>query len=316
MPFIVAFGLIGLAMSVLIVINVVSGAVASGIKRIGVLKSLGFSPPQVVTAYVLQVAIPALIGCMIGVTAGNLLAAPMLGQAALVYGVGSLAVPFWVSLAVPLTMLGLVVLTAAAIALRAGRMSAVQAIATGRAPRPTHGYGALRLLGRGPLARLLPRQVAIGLAGPFARPTRSLVTLAAIVFGVTAVIFGFGLSTSLDRVQADLSRTASEQVQVFLAGQGPVTVNGQTSAKPSLAEQESAVQAALHAQPGTQHYVAESDGQVSVLGLSDQLSLTGFSGDASWTGYAMISGHWYSGPGQVDVNTAFLNDTGAKVGQE
>jgi len=30
----------------------------------------------------------------------------------------------------------------------------------------------------------------------------------------------------------------------------------------------------------------------------------------------VISGHWYSGPDQVDVNTAFLNDTGAKVGQQ
>ncbi len=319
-PFIVAFGLVGLAMSVLIVINVVSGAVLSGIKRIGVLKSLGFSPPQVVAAYALQVAVPAVVGCAAGAAAGTLLAGPMLGQTAQVYGVGRLTVPFWVDLAVPLAMLGLVVVTASAIALRAGRMSAVQAIATGRAPRPKHGYGALRLLGRGPLARLLSRPVTIGLAGPFARPTRTLVTLAAIVSGVTAVIFGFGLSTSLDRVQADLSRTSSGQVQVFLAGrQGPVAVNGQSSAKLSPAAQEHAVEAALHAQPGTLHDVAEADGQVSVLGLADQLSLTGFGGDAGWTGYALISGHWYSGSGsvpQVDVNTAFLNDTGAKVGEE
>ncbi len=210
-PFIVAFGLIGLAMSVLIVINVVSGAVVAGTRRIGVLKSIGFSPPQVVAAYVLQVAVPAVVGCVTGAVAGNLVAVPMLGQTAQVYGVGSLAVPFWVNLAVPLAMLGLVGVTAAAIALRAGRMSAVQAIATGRAPRPAHGYGAHRLLGQ---ARLLPRPVSIGLAGPFARPARTLVTLAAIVFGVTTVIFGFGLRTSLDRVQANLSHAASEQVQV------------------------------------------------------------------------------------------------------
>ena len=62
--------------------------------------------------------------------------------------------------------------------------------------------------------------------------------------------------------------------------------------------------------------MAESDGQVSVPGLLGQLSLTGFGGDASWTGYTMIAGHWYSGPGQVDVNTAFLNDTGTKVGEQ
>jgi putative ABC transport system permease protein len=311
-PFIVAFGLIGLAMSVLIVINVVSGAVVAGTRRIGVLKSIGFSPPQVVAAYVLQVAVPAAIGCAAGVAAGNLLAAPMLGQTAQVYGVGSLAVPFWVGLAVPLAMLGLVGATAVAIALRAGRMSAVQAIATGRAPRPAHGYRAHRLLGR---ARYLPRPVTIGLAGPFARPSRTLVTLAAIVFGSSAVIFAAGLSASLDRVQADLSHAASEQVQVLLAGQqGPVIINGQSSAKLSLAAQERAVQAALRAQPGTLHDVAEADGQISVLGLSDQLSLAGFGGDASWTGYAMIAGHWYSGPREVDVNTAFLHDTGTAVG--
>jgi len=313
-PFIVAFGLIGLAMSVLIVINVVSGAVVAGTRRIGVLKSIGFSPPQVVAAYVLQVAVPAVVGCVTGAVAGNLVAVPMLGQTAQVYGVGSLGVPFWVNLAVPLAMLGLVGVTAAAIALRAGRMSAVQAIATGRAPRPAHGYGAHRLLGQ---ARLLPRPVSIGLAGPFARPARTLVTLAAIVFGVTTVIFGFGLRTSLDRVQANLSHAASEQVQVFLAGrQGPVVINGHSSAKLSLAAQEHAVQAALRAKPGTLHYVAQADGQISVLGLPDQLSLIGFGGDANWTGYAMIAGHWYSGPGQVDVNTAFLNDTGSAVGDK
>ena len=313
-PFIVAFGVIGLAMSVLIVVNVVSGAVVAGIRRIGVLKSIGFSPPQVVAAYVLQVAVPTAIGCVVGAVAGNLLAVPMQGQAAQVYGVASLAVPFWVDLAVPLALLGLVVVTTSAIALRAGRMSAVQAIATGRAPRPKHGYGAHRLLGR---VRLLPRPVTIGLSGPFARPTRTLVTLAAIVSGVTAVIFGFGLSASLDQVQADLSHASSEQVQVVLGGlQGPVVINGQGAAKLSLAAQEQAVQAALHAQPGTLHYAAEADGQLSVLGLSDQVSLTCFGGDASWAGYAMISGHWYSGPGQVDVNTAFLDDTGTRVGEE
>jgi putative ABC transport system permease protein len=313
-PFIVAFGLIGLVMSVLIVINVVSGAVVAGTRRIGVLKSIGFSPAQVVAAYVLQVAVPAVIGCAAGVAAGNLLAVPMLGQTAQVYGVGSLAVPVWVSLAVPLVMLGLVVVTAVAIALRAGRMSAVQAIATGRAPRPAHGHGAHRLFGG---TRHLPRPVTIGLAGPFARPARTMVTLAAIVFGVTAVIFAAGLRTSLNRVQADLSHAASEQVNILLGGrQGLVLINGHSSAKLNLAAQEHAVQAALRAQPGTLHYVAEANSQISVLGLAGQLSVVGFDGDASWTGYTMIAGHWYSGPGQVDVNTAFLHDTGTAVGDK
>ena len=47
-PFILAFGVIALVMSVLIVINVISGAVVAGTRRIGVLKSIGCTPGQVV----------------------------------------------------------------------------------------------------------------------------------------------------------------------------------------------------------------------------------------------------------------------------
>jgi len=64
--------------------------------------------------------------------------------------------------------------------------------------------GSQRLFAGFPLGRFL---VVVGTAlGP------TLVMLAAIVSGVTAVIFGFGLSTSLNRIQADLSHAAAEQV--------------------------------------------------------------------------------------------------------
>ncbi len=322
-PFIVAFGVLGLAMSVLIVANVVSGAVVAGTRRIGVLKSIGFSPGQVVAAYVIQVAVPALVGCVVGVLAGNLLSVPLLSQTAHVYGVGALAVPIWVDVAVPLVMLGLSGAAAVLLALRAGRMSAVQAIATGRAPRPKRGYAAHRVLGRDPWTRL-PRSVTIGLAGPFARPTRTAITLVAILFGGIAVTFGAGLGASLNRVYTDLSHSAAEPVQVFIPGEpGPGGGGGAVTAAPgqapgapvpSLAAQEQAVTTALRAQPGTLHYVAESDDNVRILGLSDHVNLIGFGGDASWTGYVLITGHWYAGGHQADVNTAFLTDTNTKVG--
>jgi putative ABC transport system permease protein len=47
-PFVVAFGLLGLGMSVLIVVNVVAGAVVAGYRSIGIQKALGFTPAQVV----------------------------------------------------------------------------------------------------------------------------------------------------------------------------------------------------------------------------------------------------------------------------
>jgi putative ABC transport system permease protein len=60
--------------------------------------------------------------------------------------------------------------------------------------------------------------------------------------------------------------------------------------------------------------VAEADDDISVPGLPEQLSLVAFGGDASWTGYQLITGHWYHGNGQAVVNTGFLTDTGAQVG--
>src|SRR5262249_42677849 len=194
-PFVVAFGVIGLVMSVVIVGNVVNGAVVSGYRRIGVLKSIGFTPAQVVTAYVAQAGIPALAGTLAGVVVGNALAVPLLSQTATVYGVGRLLVPASVDIAVPLLMCALVGLAALLPALRAGRLSAVQAIATGRAPRTGRGYAAHRLLGRLPL----PRPVTIGLAAPFARPARTAVTIAAIMSGATAVIFAVGLNSTLNK---------------------------------------------------------------------------------------------------------------------
>ena len=173
-PFIIAFGVIALVISVLIVVNVVGGAVVAGTTRIGVLKSIGFTPGQVVGCYVLLVAVPAVIGAVAGVVCGNLLAAPIYAQNAQVYQVGVLGVPFWVDVAVPLTVLLLTVAAAVGPASRAGAMSAVQAIATGRAPRPRHGFPAQRAL-----ARLtgVPRPVTLGLATPAARPGRTLVTV-------------------------------------------------------------------------------------------------------------------------------------------
>jgi putative ABC transport system permease protein len=326
-PFVVAFAVLGLALSVLIVANVVSGAVVAGYWRIGVLKSIGFSPGQVVAAYTGQAMVPAVAGCVAGVVLGNLLAVPVLGKTANVYGVGALHVPGWVDLAVPLAMCCLTGISALLPALRAGRFSAVQAIAAGRAPRTGHGYAAHRVLGR--LA--VPRPVTIGLAAPFARPARTAITLTAVLLGATAVTFAVGLSASLNRVEEGLSHASAEPVQVFVpvAGPGgahivkrgandatadPVPVGSSGPKLTTPAEAARTVTTALRAQPGTLRYVAQADQTVGVAGLSQQVALTAFQGDATWTGYGMISGHWYTGPGQAVVGTGFLNDTGKSVG--
>jgi putative ABC transport system permease protein len=298
-PFIVAFGVIALAMSVMIVVNVVSGAVVAGTRRIGVLKSIGFTPSAVVATYALQVALPAAAGCAVGAVLGDVLSVPLLSVDASVYGVGVLLMPLWVVVTVPLAMLALTCAAALAPALRAGRMSTVRAIATGRAPRAAHGYAAYRLLRRLPAA---PAALTIGLAAPFARPARTFLTLAAILFGAVAVTFGLGLGTSASRAAADLSGSKTEPVQVSPPA-GALT-----------AAQQRAVVTAVNRQPGTLYYTAETDDQLAVPGLADPISVISYPRPARWTGWALITGGWYHGPGQVDVNTFFLTATGTRVG--
>ncbi|HXB46555.1 MAG TPA: ABC transporter permease [Streptosporangiaceae bacterium] len=300
-PFVEAFALIGLFMSVLIVGNVVSGAVVASYRRIGVLKSIGFSPVQVVLAYVARVGVPAVTGCLAGLVSGNLLAVPVLHKSAAAFGVGQQQVPLWVNVVTPVVMCALVAVTAFIPALRAGRMSAVQAIALGHAPRQGRGYAAHRLASR----LRLPRPVSIGLAAPFARPARTAGTLAAIMFGVTAVIFAVGLDSTLSRAEEGQSLAATAPVQVSL--------NSGNAWQPA-SSQDRAILAALRAQPGSSRYVAAAQTELSVGGLALRVDAQAFDGNAGWLGYGVISGHWYSSAGQVVVNTAYLNQTGLTVG--
>jgi putative ABC transport system permease protein len=312
-PFIIAFGVIALAISVFIVVNVVSGAVIAGTTRIGVLKSIGFTPVQVVACYVLLVAVPALLGCVAGAVCGNLLATPLLSQNAQVYEVGVLGVPFWVDVTVPLAVLALTAAGAVPPALRAGRMSAAQAIATGRAPRPAHGYLAHRALAR---FTGLPRAVTLGLAAPFARPTRTMVTVLAILFGVAAVTFGAGC----DLPGPGLRRRLASVVQVRALPPGrPGAVPNRRQGRTDDDDRRAAAGRDLGAgRPARhKHYLSETDDDLNLPGLANPVSVTAYGGDPSGSGYALISGRWYSSSStapEVVVNTLFLTDTGTSVG--
>ncbi|MBD0673191.1 ABC transporter permease, partial [Streptomyces sp. CBMA156] len=120
LPFMVAFGLLGMAMSVLVAGNVVAGAVGAATRRIGVLKALGCTPAQVVRAYVAQALVPATAGTLLGVAAGNALTIPVLATTGSFYGTTTSGIAPWVDVAVAGGTLAAVALVAWAAAARAG----------------------------------------------------------------------------------------------------------------------------------------------------------------------------------------------------
>ena len=118
----------------------------------------------------------------------------------------------------------------------------------------------------------------MGLAAPFARPARTLVSLAAIAFGATAVIFAFGLSASLGRAAG--IQTLSATVPVEIQEQGP---GGGPNQVPTAA-QDAAVTAALRADPGTAHQTEVYENQVKVPGVAGSVNAWAFGGDRPGSG--------------------------------
>ncbi|MFI6941523.1 ABC transporter permease [Streptomyces sp. NPDC050418] len=320
-PFLVAFGLLGLVMSVLIVGNVVAAAVGAGTRRIGILKAIGFTPGQVVRAYVAQALLPAAVGTALGVAAGHVLAVPILAEAEEAYAGAGLGIDPWVDAAVVGGVLTVVAITAWASAWRAGRLRTVDALAVGRAPRTRRGRLASRLAGRLPL----PRPVALGLVRPLARPGRALAMGSAIVFGATAVTFTVGLGSSLGEVMAARDHSGADvTVHSRVMGPGPGGPDGPggpggpgggpSATAPKTPADPAAVREAITAQPGTRASYAIATTRARIAGVSGSTTVTAFTDDASWGGYAMVEGRWLRAPGEAVVPTAFLTTTGKRIG--
>ena len=313
-PIMTAFGVLGLLMSLIIVASVVSGAVGAGVRRIGILKSVGFTPGQVVRAYVAQALVPAAVGTAAGVLLGNLFAAPLLGDAQQAYGTGTLSVTWWLDLAVPAAALGTVALAALVPALRAGRLRTVEAIAVGRAPRTGRGQWAQRAAGRLPL----PRPVTLGLASPFAHPVRTAGMLAAVIFGTAAVTFAVGLTASATAITTADDPDSATAVVVFTTSfegpdDGPAPGTG--GAPPVVRTADSGtVRTVIAAEPGTAAFYGRASVTINVAGVTEGTPLDLYQGDSRAGAYPMISGHWFTGPGQVVVPTHFLTASGHRVG--
>jgi hypothetical protein len=192
-PFLAAYAVIGVLLAVVIIASVVAAAVAASYQRIGVLKSIGFTPAQVIGSYLAQLGVPALTGAVAGAALGSRWVLPLIDTGPFHI---SVAVPLWINLSVPLGMLALTGLAALVPAVRAGRLRAVQAITAGQAPRAGRGHSAQRLAG----GLRLPRPASLGLAAPFSRPAPALATVTVIAFGLAAVVLGVGLDSQMTQI--------------------------------------------------------------------------------------------------------------------
>lgn len=313
--FITVFAALSLMVAVLVIANVVSGAVIAGFRSIGVLKAVGFTPGQVTGAYLLMMTGPALVGCAVGAVLGNLAAVWLLGQFNTTYLLGVQNAPAPVlTVAVVIAIPALVALTALIPALRAGRQSATVALAS-QASSTGRGRGIQRLLSRS----RLPRSVSLGLALPVVRPARTLLTLVAIILGSATVVFATGLLASAQRLNDNLSHINDVQVQVYAPPPG--LSGGVRVEEPGTRQQASGTQmtdpeieAFLRTTPGAKYVTSQRQADVAVGGLTESAAMYAYTGDSAHLGYEMLSGRWFSGAGEAVVSPEMLRLTGKSVG--
>jgi putative ABC transport system permease protein len=313
-PFLVVFGILGLAVAVLIVANVISGAVVAGFRNIGMLKALGFTPNQVMAVYLVMVTVPSVIGCVLGTVLGNLVARPILTDAFQGFGTSDVGIDLWVDAAALLGMPAVVVLAALVSALRARRLPAAEAISAGSAPR----VGRALLVQRWLAGTRLPRSVSLGLGVPFARPARSLLTLAAVVLGVMTVTLATGVTMSVTAYRNAVQPSQPDRIelQAGMVDRGPRPVPeesgaGAASTGPKLSD--AADEALLRSLPGTVQVAAVSSQPVVVVG-GQPAGVSFYRGDTAGLGPQVLKGHWPDGPGEVSVPSRFLNQRGLAVG--
>ncbi|MFF4486545.1 FtsX-like permease family protein [Streptomyces sp. NPDC001544] len=304
-PYLMAFGILGILVAVLIVANVVGGAVVSGFRHIGILKALGFTPGQVLGVYLVMVSVPAVLGCALGTLTGNLLAKPFFRFVFSGPGAGvlhaSVGIAPWVNVLALCGMPLVCGLAALGPSVRAQRLSAARAISAGSATRAGRAVRVQRRLA----GLRLPRSVSLGAGLPFARPARSALTLAAVVLGVTTVTFATGLATTMTlfgnsgREAYDVTVYASDHVH----GKQVLPVHGDRE-----------LQHLLGSLPGAARVTARGDEDARLEGSTQRVVFEGRRGPGLSLGDVLVRGHWMRRRGEVVVGTAFLRRNGVHLG--
>ena len=290
-----AFSVFALAATIAIVATLVTGIVISAYREIGIMKAVGFTPAGVVGVFALQIFIPALVACVIGIPAGTLLSQPLLANSS--HALGLAYVPSY-SIALDLLLLagGLLVVSIAATlpALKAGLLKPITAITNAAAPRGASGRR-LRRLG----TRLrLPRPVVLGIGDAFARPLRAILTLVTVSLAVATAVVAIGLPRSFELINNSETGAGNYQVVVSRSNAYP----------------DADVMRILNAQPETARVVAIDGENVVVPGIADPVNSRLFRGDSSHLGYMVTAGRWFNGPGEVLAPKGLLRDAHLKIG--
>jgi putative ABC transport system permease protein len=286
------FGLMSLGAAVLAIVNVTSGRVLIQNAELGMLKTLGFTPAQVMTMLTAEHAILTLCGIAIGLVAARLLTPALLGRVPGVSPATAIVPSGWALLIMGATAAAVLLATAVP-AWQAGRVRPIAAV---RAYPP--GRHLSRLASTAMAARM-PPAIVLGARAAFVRRLPAALTIVGLAIPMLMITIGLGFWSTLDDVQrnpADIGLAASLTV-----------------APGSLPLPEA--KRLVSTDPQVQAYYGCVRAAALVPGETTTITTLGMGSSARPYPFHVVEGHLYHAPEQAVATQALLDSLGLNIGQ-
>jgi putative ABC transport system permease protein len=286
------FGLMALGAAVLAIVNVTSGRVLLQNSDLAMLKTLGFTPVQVMGMLTAEHAILTSAGIVVGLVAARLLTPLLLGG---VPGVGAAAatVPLgWAGIIVGGTFAAVLLATAAP-AWQAGRVRPAAAV---RAVPPR---GHLSRLASFAMAARMPPAMVLGARAAFVRKMSAALTIGGLAIPMLMITIGLGFWATLDDVQrnpADIGLAAS--VTVSPGSLTPAQAYRLVRADPQVVAAYNCVRA-----------------EALVPGETTTITTLGMGTSQRPYPFHVVQGRLYNAPEQAVATDGLLTALGLNVGQ-
>ncbi|HEY2507334.1 MAG TPA: FtsX-like permease family protein [Streptosporangiaceae bacterium] len=286
------FGLLALVAAVLAIVNVTSGRVLIQRADLGMLKTIGFTPAQVLAMLTAEHALLAGVGVVAGLVAAKL-AMPLLLGGVPGVSMAAAAVPAgWAAVIIGGT-LAAVLLATAVPAWHAGRILPVAAVRSA----PPHGH--LSRLAMAVMAAGMPPAVVLGARAAFVRRLPAALTISGLAIPMLTITIGLGCWATLDEVQrspADIGMAAS------------VTVAPGSMTLPQADR-------LIRADPQVQAAYASVRADALVPGETATITTLGMGTSARPYPFHVVQGNLYHAPEEAVATQALLDALQVHVGQ-
>lgn len=292
--FLAAFGAILLFAGGLVIASTVTARMFARYREIGLLKSIGFTPGSLTAFTLFEHLMIGIVGSVLGWLAGAALAPLLQLRIAEVLDPGGAGLSLSSLLITAIIVLAIVVLSTALPAWRAGRVPTSQAITRGSAPqrkRPSIAAALASRIGLGPVG-------VTGIKNAFARPFRTVFTVATLTLSVLAGVIAIGMNATIDAATTDPART----------GDPWDVIAAPTELEPAELE------AMLESTPEVANWYSVAERRVT--DDSGEITARALDGDLQSTSFKIGEGRMLTNADEAVVGYALLERLGIDVGDE